>query len=644
MPSPGQHHRGLSCEPLASVASVAGRCLGGVGAPFRVSSTSVHHPVLKLRSSDYALVQSNLCKGAGLREGARFSPPEGCHRTSSPRPGFLLSHVRSLQGLGGMASNYRPFHAEHLCGKDALQDGDRSVSSVSHQAERLDVLCGPQGRVSASPHPSGQQKVSPVCDHIQGAFQFRSLCFGLSTAPQVFTRVMAPVAVILHRLGVRILRYLDDWLILAATKEQCLRARDIVLQVCSDLGIQINWDKSILTPSQETTYLGILIDSRSFTASPSPKRRDRLRSLVRDFLSLDVQPASLWRSLLGHLASLTQLILGGRLRTRSLQLALRNQWDFQDESALISWSPRCKEDLVWWVQERLDLGTSLLSLPPDQALWSDASDVGWGAYLESQGASGLWTSPQKSWSINRRELRAVFLGLQAFEPFLSSRIALFCDNTTAVAYLRNQGGTLSESLNEEAQSILRWAEERGITLIPQFILGAANVLADSLSRPNQVLGSEWTLHQEVVDSLLRKWSANVDLFATSLNFRLQAYFAPLHDPQALAVDSFLQDWSGLEAYAFPPFPLIRRVLNKARQSPGLVLTLIAPMWPQKEWFPDLLQVLLEPPLKLPARQDLLRQPHFHRFHLGLDSLQLHAWRLSGGLPDRLVSPDVWLNS
>ena len=478
----------------------------------------------------------------------------------------------------------------------------------------------------------------------QGAFQFRSLCFGLSTAPQVFTRVMAPVAVILHRLGVRILRYLDDWLILAATKEQCLRARDIVLQVCSDLGIQINWDKSILTPSQETTYLGILIDSRSFTASPSPKRRDRLRSLVREFLSLNVQPASLWRSLLGHLASLTQLIPGGRLRTRSLQLALRNQWDFQDESALISWSPRCKEDLVWWVQERLDLGTSLLSLPPDQALWSDASDVGWGAYLESQGASGRWTSLQKSWSINRRELRAVFLGLQAFEPFLSSRIALFCDNTTAVAYLRNQGGTLSESLNEEAQSILRWAEERGITLIPQFILGAANVLADSLSRPNQVLGSEWTLHQEVVDSLLRKWSANVDLFATSLNFRLQAYFAPLHDPQALAVDSFLQDWSGLEAYAFPPFPLIRRVLNKARQSPGLVLTLIAPMWPQKEWFPDLLQVLLEPPLKLPARRDLLRQPHFHRFHLGLDSLQLHAWRLSGGLPDRLVSPDVWLSS
>ena len=41
-------------------------------------------------------------------------------------------------------------------------------------------------------------------------YQFRVLCFGLTTAPQVFTRIMAPVSAILHRHGVRMLRYLDD--------------------------------------------------------------------------------------------------------------------------------------------------------------------------------------------------------------------------------------------------------------------------------------------------------------------------------------------------------------------------------------------------------------------------------------------------
>ena len=51
-------------------------------------------------------------------------------------------------------------------------------------------------------------------------FQFRVLCFGLTTAPQVFTRIMAPVSAILHRHGVRMLRYLDDWLILASSKDR----------------------------------------------------------------------------------------------------------------------------------------------------------------------------------------------------------------------------------------------------------------------------------------------------------------------------------------------------------------------------------------------------------------------------------------
>ena len=51
-------------------------------------------------------------------------------------------------------------------------------------------------------------------------FQFRVLCFGLTTAPQVFTRIMAPVSAILHRHGVRMLRYLDDWLILCLFKDR----------------------------------------------------------------------------------------------------------------------------------------------------------------------------------------------------------------------------------------------------------------------------------------------------------------------------------------------------------------------------------------------------------------------------------------
>ena len=71
-------------------------------------------------------------------------------------------------------------------------------------------------------------------------YQFRVLCFGLATAPQVFTRLMAPISAILHRYGIRILRYLDDWLILAESRTTCIQARDRLLHLCEELGLQVN--------------------------------------------------------------------------------------------------------------------------------------------------------------------------------------------------------------------------------------------------------------------------------------------------------------------------------------------------------------------------------------------------------------------
>ena len=58
------------------------------------------------------------------------------------------------------------------------------------------------------------------------------------------------------------------------------------------------------------------------------------------------------------------------------------------------------------------------------------------------------------------------------------------------------------------------------------------------------------------------------------------------------------------------------------------MTLIAPFWPEKSWFADLLLLLTQPPLALPPWDRLLCQPHFHRFHGGVHALNLHAWRLS----------------
>ena len=125
------------------------------------------------------------------------------------------------------------------------------------------------------------------------------------------------------------------------------------------------------------------------------------------------------------------------------------------------------------------------------------------------------------------------------------------------------------------------------------------MVADSLSRPNQIVESEWMLHHQVFASLQKRWSVTVDLLATSLNHRLPVYFAPMSDPMASGTDAMLQNWDHLEAYAFPPVAMLHQVLNKVRNSVGTHVTLITPLWPSKEWFPDLLSLLTEPPVPLP---------------------------------------------
>ena len=162
-----------------------------------------------------------------------------------------------------------------------------------------------------------------------------------------------------------------------------------------------------------------------------------------------------------------------------------DQWDFLDDQFQVAWSPLCREDLLWWSRVvQLREGVSLSLPAPDISFFSDASDVGWGALVGEHHASGLWSPHQKALSINMRELLAVQLGLQAFELLLvGMSVALFCDNTTTVAYLRCSGGTFSATLNATAREILLWAKNRRIRLLPQFIMGSSNVTADALSRP-----------------------------------------------------------------------------------------------------------------------------------------------------------------
>ena len=276
--------RRLPSQLLVGLEDLGGGRLGSGGSagrlpdPLRPSTSSIR------ASSLPAVVLPTVHQGSRLNPGASDPSSEGAVELAPQSPGFY-SRLFLVQKASG---SWRPII-------DLSTLNDYVTSSHFHMETPQSVLrsiCPGDWMVSLDLQDAYLQV--PVhhdsrryLRFVVGGrtYQFRVLCFGLTTAPQVFTRIMAPVSAILHKYGVRMLRYLDDWLILASSKIACLQSRDRLLTICTELGIQVNLMKSSLVPTQSLVYLGMEIRSLPFIARPTPVQVSNLLRLIEEFLS-----------------------------------------------------------------------------------------------------------------------------------------------------------------------------------------------------------------------------------------------------------------------------------------------------------------------------------------------------------------------
>ena len=336
---------------------------------------------------------------------------------------------------------------------------------------------------------------------------------------------------------------------------------------------------------------------------------------ARDFLSL-----------LGQLNAAADLVMLGRLHLRPLQISLHNQWKPQNlrYSNQIGLTTEILQHLKWWLQEDLyHQGIPLRIDPPSHTIYTDASLSGWGAHREPEGLlfHGLWTEDQSRLHINVLEMKAIFLSL-------SQAVHKVKNSTTVVAYIRHQGGTYSTELSEEVWNVLNLCLAHNIQLLAMHIPGRFNTLADRMSRVDKPISTEWSLNQELANKIFQIMDfPSIDLFATRLNHRLPFYVSPIPDQKVLSIDALTMDWNHIHAYAFPPFHLIQVVINKVRLSQCKIV-LIAPLWPDRPCFPELLGLLVSPPVFLPVIPNLLAQLKGRILHQNLGHIQLHSWELS----------------
>ena len=157
--------------------------------------------------------------------------------------------------------------------------------------------------------------------------------------------------------------------------------------------------------------------------------------------------------------------------------------------------------------------------------------------------------------------------------------------------------------------------------------GKENTLADAESRKSRK-ETEWTLDRGIFHEAIKKIHVEpqIDLFASRLNCQFRPFVGYQPDPDAMAINAFSISWKPYVFYAFPPFSIIPKVLQKIQEEEATGL-LVVPCWPTQPWWPLVMRLLVQEPLVLPRKKHTLflpQQPDLvHPLHQKLTLLICH---------------------
>ena len=554
---------------------------------------------LQFNQSQCDLIQQEVAeimmKGA-IREIAETSPPEEGIFYSTlflvPKKDGVHRPVINLKALNNFVI------APHF-----KMEGIQTLKSLLRQGDWL-VKIDLKDAYFAIPIREENQKF--LCFSVANkSYQFTCLPFGLASAPWVFTKTLKPVVALCRELGVRLVIYIDDILVMAESREKAEDQASGLTYLLQCLGFTVNMTKSILIPTQSLEFLGFSVDSRTMELSLPAHKLKKIRAESRKLLGAEHITNRTLSRLIGKMSATNQVIPPAPLFYRHLQMDLSESLRVSDQNyeTPLTLSHESKEELIWWdTQMSKWNGRHILSKEPDLIIESDASTLGWGASCQGIDTGGPWLVQEKTYHINCLELLATTLALKTFMKNKTGLLVLLkIDNTTAVAYINNQGGAVSKTLVTLTKELWMWCLERNIHIQAQHLPGVLNCRADMESRSLKD-HSDWSLDRETFIKINELYGPiEMDLFASRLTSQCRRYFSWQPDPYAEETDAFLQDWSKIRGFANPPWNMIARVITKVQSQKADVI-LVTPVWKSQPWYAILPTMMVDWPRLLPIQQ------------------------------------------
>lgn len=309
------------------------------------------------------------------------------------------------------------------------------------------------------------------------------LVFGLSTAPEVWTRFSGAVVWILRKEGEdRIAVYIDDYCGVAATQEEADRKMRRLIELLEELGLPVNWKPGkVIPPCRQIKFLGVLLDSEKMMASIPEEKLLKIKREVKEFLGKSKATVREVQRLVGRLNFACKVVRGGRTFLRRMIDVMGGKPSHHH----IRISEEFKQDLVWWDSfldtwngREVVFDGSIISVV---SLQIDAStSFGAGAFFEGEHISYQWQKIREH--INVLEVYPMLLAAKKWgERWKGKVILVQSDNMAAV-----QAFQKGSSKNKRVMKWLRklfWLSAKGnFEVKAVHIEGKANVLADLLSR------------------------------------------------------------------------------------------------------------------------------------------------------------------
>lgn len=309
------------------------------------------------------------------------------------------------------------------------------------------------------------------------------LPFGARLSPAHFHRLSQAIKRMLENRRIKVVTYLDDIFITAASREACISQLNTTITLLRELGFSIAWQK-IAGPTQNLTFLGIGIDTRVMQLYLPEEKVTAYTILLEEFLHRTRASARQLQRLAGILSFASNVVTSGRPYQRHVIDLLCS---VRRPHHKIILQQEMKNDIRWWINILRYTNSAPIrkKSSPKTIVFTDASQKAGGIVSDSDWAYFEWDKDLPQWSskhINVKETLAIILAAYRWAPQWENKsIIVFTDNMTARAAInkgRSQDGVISGHIRA-----LYWiAHYYNFSIKCEHIKGSSNLHADAISR------------------------------------------------------------------------------------------------------------------------------------------------------------------